>query len=691
MRLLLVDDDRNLTQAMLKALARQHYVVDIAEDGQKGWEFVRSYTYDLILLDIILPRLDGVSLCQKLRREGYQMPILLLTACDGSSEKAKGLDAGADDYVVKPFSWEELLARIRALLRRESAPLPAVLECGALCLNPATCEVTYAGKNLFLRPKEYSLLELFLRNPSRVFSCGAILEHLWSFEDPPGEETVRAHIKGLRHKLKSVGAQDAIETVYGLGYRWKQLSESEAMQKSDGSEMSIALHDALTAAWEEMKPSVLEQVTLLEQVAASTTTLNSGQRQQAIAEAHKLAGLIGAFGFTTGTRLARKIEKLLQSQQPLEPCCLADLQGWVTVLRQELSGVSDSNREAFTPTLNLPLESQKPPITTRSSAPEQHRNKELSTLSCVVPFTNSPHLHPASSQSLSPLNSEPAKLLIVDDDPHNHTVLQTVLEPWGLNLTMVSDPWQFWDAIEQVAPDLLMFDGEMADLSGLKLCQQVRNTLRWAGLPIVFLTAHRDTNTLQQVFAAGADDFVSKPIVASELVARIVSRIDRNRFWRRLVEIDVLTQLVNRTQFSKDLQLMMSWAERHQKSFCLVLLSLESLKFINYQYGYKVGDAILQRVGELLVKSLHSRDLAARWSGSKFMIEMYGVSKIEAEERLSRLLKGFNEEGFTAPNGTKFPLTFRRGLAQYPQDGNEVQILFQAVETSLELLNSSYA
>ncbi len=147
----------------------------------------------------------------------------MLTARDTSSDKVLGLDAGADDYVVKPFDLPELLARVRALLRRGEAVLPPVLEWERLRLNPNNCQVEYNGKLLHLTPKEYSLLELFLRRGSRILTRSQILDNLWSFEDPPGEETIKVHLRSLRQKLKTAGAKaNFIETVYGLGYRLNQ-------------------------------------------------------------------------------------------------------------------------------------------------------------------------------------------------------------------------------------------------------------------------------------------------------------------------------------------------------------------------------------------------------------------------------------------------------------------------------------
>jgi DNA-binding response OmpR family regulator len=224
MRILLVEDDQRIAIALMETLRDRQYQVDLGKDGESGWEFLQAFNYELILLDITLPKLNGIQLCQRLRKAGIQTPVLMLTARDSSSDKVLGLDAGADDYVVKPFDLAELTARIRALLRRGTTVLPTVLEWGDLRLNPSSYEVNYGENLLHLTPKEYQLLELFIRKNKMVLSRSLILDHLWSFEDPPGEETVKVHIKDLRKKLRIAGAPpDFIETVYGVGYRLKNL------------------------------------------------------------------------------------------------------------------------------------------------------------------------------------------------------------------------------------------------------------------------------------------------------------------------------------------------------------------------------------------------------------------------------------------------------------------------------------
>ncbi|PSN17024.1 DNA-binding response regulator [filamentous cyanobacterium CCP5] len=220
MRILLVEDDRHLAASLCDALSAQQYVVDIAQDGEKAWEHLALIPYDLTLLDVTLPRLDGLSLCQRMRSHGLASPVLMLTARDTSQDKVTGLDAGADAYMVKPFDLEELMAQIRALLRRGQSPAPTILQWNGLRLNPDTYEVSYQDTPLRLTPKEFAILELLLRNGRRVLSRSFILESIWNLEEPPGEETVKAHLKVLRQKLRRTGApKQLIETVHGLGYR----------------------------------------------------------------------------------------------------------------------------------------------------------------------------------------------------------------------------------------------------------------------------------------------------------------------------------------------------------------------------------------------------------------------------------------------------------------------------------------
>jgi DNA-binding response OmpR family regulator len=223
MRILLVEDDLRLAETLAEALTDQRYVVDFVVDGEAGWHQANVLDYDMLLLDVMLPELDGIALCHRLRSHGYTMPVMMLTACDTVSDKITGLDAGADDYVVKPVDLQELFARIRALFRRGSVVSSPILEWENLHLNPSTYEVSYGQTPLHLTPKEYGLLELLMRNGRRVLSRSVIIEHVWSLESPPEEHTVKVHIRSLRQKLKAAGVEDdLIETVHSIGYRLKQ-------------------------------------------------------------------------------------------------------------------------------------------------------------------------------------------------------------------------------------------------------------------------------------------------------------------------------------------------------------------------------------------------------------------------------------------------------------------------------------
>ncbi|MDJ0596527.1 MAG: response regulator transcription factor [Pleurocapsa sp. MO_226.B13] len=228
MRILIVEDDDRIAKPLAEDLRHQHHVVEIATDGLEGWEYTQAIDYDLILLDLMLPKLDGISLCKQLRQARYNALILMLTAKDTTSDKIIGLDAGADDYLVKPFDIEELAARIRALCRRSAETKPPVLTYGKLSLDPASNEVSYDRQILTLTPKEYMILELFMRHRDRVFSRSEILDKLWEMDRVivAGDRTIRTHITNLRHKLKEAGmTEDCIETVYGMGYRLRSHNE----------------------------------------------------------------------------------------------------------------------------------------------------------------------------------------------------------------------------------------------------------------------------------------------------------------------------------------------------------------------------------------------------------------------------------------------------------------------------------
>ncbi len=309
MRILLVDDDEALMDTLTNHLIHQRYAVDIATDGHSAQEYLDMFSYDLVVLDLNLPDGSGIEFCQVFRRSGYEQPILMLSATNTPIHKVKALDAGADDYVVKPFDLDELDARIRALLRREQVGLPTVLQLGGINLDPSTCETTYKGTPVHLTPKEFALLELFLRRPNRVYSLDAIIDDLWAFENPPSEDAVRTHIKGLRQKLAMAGApKNLIKTIYGLGYR---LNVNESTQTVTPKSTTTV---AVEQAWKKYQGVMQERVQVLEQaaIAIEQGTLGHELYQTSQMTAHKLVGALGSFGFPMGSTLAQRLEKLLQ-------------------------------------------------------------------------------------------------------------------------------------------------------------------------------------------------------------------------------------------------------------------------------------------------------------------------------------------------------------------------------------------
>jgi DNA-binding response OmpR family regulator len=227
MRILVVEDDVQLADMLTEALTNQQFIVDVANDGDMAWHCLETLEYDLVILDVTLPKINGLRLCHQLREsnllDNAHTPVLMLTARDTSADKILGLDAGADVYMVKPFDVGELMAQVRALIRRGGKSNISMLSWGALSLNSSTYEVTYDGEPLTLTPKEYQLLELLVSSGRRVLSRPGIIERLWSLDDPPSEEAVKSHIRSLRQKFRVIDApDDLIETVHGLGYRLKQ-------------------------------------------------------------------------------------------------------------------------------------------------------------------------------------------------------------------------------------------------------------------------------------------------------------------------------------------------------------------------------------------------------------------------------------------------------------------------------------
>lgn len=224
MRILVVEDNEKLARSIKKGLEQEGYAVDHISDGEAAERRIELHSsdYDLVILDLMLPGRDGLTICASWRRASIMLPVIMLTAKDTNEDKVLGLDCGADDYLVKPFSFEELLARIRALLRRPALVMPLELSRHGISLNSSTRKVTYFNKEISLTLKEYSLLEYFMRHPGQVLTREQIIASLWDFAFDSLSNIVDVHVKNLRTKFRKNDGKRLFETIHGVGYRFKE-------------------------------------------------------------------------------------------------------------------------------------------------------------------------------------------------------------------------------------------------------------------------------------------------------------------------------------------------------------------------------------------------------------------------------------------------------------------------------------
>ncbi|MDA0265810.1 MAG: response regulator [Cyanobacteria bacterium] len=792
MKVLLVDDDELLVHQLVVALNAQNYVVDTAMDGIEGWSYSQATLYDLIVLDINLPQLDGISLCRRLRQADYQGAILLLSALGEKADKVAGLDAGADDYVVKPCGVEELTARMRALLRRPQTLNDTLLLWGELQLDPATREVRYGECLLELSPKEYGLLELFLRNPQQIFSASLLLERLWGFEEVPGEETVRTHIKRLRQKLKRAGVVDVIRNIYGMGYRLnvREADQPPVPPEEAAAALSVppsaspfvpaaAARQMAIAALEQFRPVITDRLSALftALTALSQGSLPAPQRQAARQAAHKLAGSLGMFGLPVGSEISRDLEDMLLADVPLplvEPFrekldALYQLLGYPPgqgpvasppdplgleaqatvavsppVLEHQtaltLPGVIPSPPPTFTvlvieddPVISAQLVAESHPlamvVVTVADPTEAYGYLAHQTPTAVLMDLALPDDPQAGLDLLQTLTQRypmlpvvifsvhdglqerlqaaqyrccaflsktmaPARVLetvqdiverrqladsqivAVDDDPMVLAQLQEILPRWGVEVIPVDNPLQLWAVLSQVTPDLLILDVEMPQMTGIEVCQILRNDLLWQGLPILFLTARRDLETIQQIYRAGADDYIPKPFAEPELVTRLLNRLERSRLLRSLTETDPLTGLASLRQATRTINQQLALARRYGHPLCIALLS--------------VGGVTSQGQGDLaraLIKGLQEQfrgeDTIARLGKLTFLISLYGLSPERTLKRLEATLSTLRQIASRVTQLTPISPKFSGGFATAPIDGIDLDSLYHRAEIAL--------
>jgi diguanylate cyclase (GGDEF)-like protein len=372
--------------------------------------------------------------------------------------------------------------------------------------------------------------------------------------------------------------------------------------------------------------------------------------------AHKLAGSLGMFESVRGSELAKEIEQwFIQLQRgQMKPLPLEPVTTHIQELRNHLERMSDAAIGA-------------------------ELNATVKTINQDV----AEPLRPAVvTVRLSDRPPSEAKILILDDDQIVIQEITQMLNPWGFEVVALPLSVDLLFALQTHQPDLLILEVQMGELSGLALCQTLRNTVQWTDLPILFLTDNQDPKSTHRIFAAGADDVVRKPVIGPELVTRLLNRLERSRLLRNLAETDSLTQVANRRTLTAQAETFLRIAHRHEKPLCLAIVDLYQLRQINNRYGYLCGDEVLKRCAKILKTSFGQEDLIGRWSDEKFVVVLYGADESSIKNHFLEIVTEFKREGFVPAKGDPFIVNLAVGIANY-QEGDNLQSIYDRAKQSL--------
>lgn len=407
---------------------------------------------------------------------------------------------------------------------------------------------------------------------------------------------------------------------------------------------------AVAAAWDRARASTLAKIDVLDDAAMALLddSLLPDLKKSAQAESQHIADLAAKFGFHRGAGIAREITEKFSSDSITRVDGVA-ISEQLLALRKALEGPAQPPAEAH-------------PAHDGPAPPSPSGTEEGPNGSAV----------------------EGAKILVVDDDSQITRALTTMLGRKRMSVTAINDPFQFWGALDETKPSLIMLDLEMPRISGTELCRVVRSDRRWSEIPVFFLTGHTDPDSVRRVFAAGADDYVGKPFVPAELMMRIESRLTGVKVRRGPVDTDPVTGLPTGGRTTELIERFLRLARRKSDPYSIAVLEVDAFASLAESYGRSISDRVLRAVGELLPKSFRGEDVVGWWGGAEFLVGMYGSSKEHAAIKLTQICSKVAEQSFLADDGRGVKVQCSGGVAQYQTDGDSIDALRQKAAEVLQ-------
>ncbi|MEB3232991.1 MAG: diguanylate cyclase, partial [Leptolyngbyaceae bacterium] len=637
-------------------------------------------------------------------------PVVLLMDQACPDPYALGLNPAKDDYVVKPFTSEELIARMEAAVKA-SADLPNVDQLSTPIPSP------YASNAVSMpeQAAEPSLNVMPYRQMAyqRIQILESILDTLQTgtCSTPLRKRAIReAHT--LAGSLANLGLEHAAQVAEQITSLFKVFTSLQVSDLQQLSQSIQALHQSLAnpgIGWSDsnMGPSNPNVANVGSNIDVSSTIQ--------MASAQAIHNYQQQYDFGDDSLFApRSSEVLLEAVQLLivdddvslseEIRSLATVRNIHTRLATTLSDAR-SLVQYYRP--DMVLLDLCFPNTAEDGLSFLAELSQIDTSIPVIVFTSQHGLtdrlnaarlgakgflqKPISANSVFDVLTRmlqqnqtcDSRLLVMADDEVVVAHLNQLLSAHGFSPTLLSDPTQFWLVLEAVAPDLLILDVNSKQVNGLELCQVVRHDLRWSDLPIILLAEQTDYRTVQEVFAAGADDYVQKPIHQAEFMARVHNRLERSRLLNALAYTDSLTGLTNRCKATADIKRLLYLAERQAKPFSFVIFDLDRFKQINDEYGHLVGDQVLRHTAYAIQQTFRRMDVMARWGGDEFVLGLFDSTAEQSAKRITQLMATLQHPMINSRSSFSLTLTCSVGVAEYPLDGHDLDTLYQSADKAL--------